>query len=60
MEKVDNDLPSSLRDPGLESELDKLQALLDSISFSYNAKKDATENFIDPDNAGQLCYNVLS
>ncbi|KAM4740269.1 laminin subunit beta-3 [Anableps anableps] len=57
LEKVDDDLPPPARDPGLESELDKLQALLDSISFIYKAKKDAMKNFIDPNSAG--AFNTI-
>lgn len=49
LEKVDNDLPSSVRDPGLESELDKLRDLLENITLNYNAKKETTEDSIGPD-----------
>lgn len=51
--KVDNNLSPLARTPGLDSELDKLQALLDRITVEYKAKKAATENSISPNNAGQ-------
>ncbi|XP_036007193.1 laminin subunit beta-3 [Fundulus heteroclitus] len=54
LEKVDDDLPPPVRDPGLESELNKLQALVDSITLIYKAKKDAMEENIDPNHAGAL------
>ncbi|XP_015254719.1 PREDICTED: laminin subunit beta-3 [Cyprinodon variegatus] len=38
MNRVNDNLPSPVRDPGLESELDKIQALLDSLSLIYDAK----------------------
>ncbi|XP_027858860.1 laminin subunit beta-3 isoform X1 [Xiphophorus couchianus] len=54
LEKVDDNLPPPVRDPGLEAELDKLQALLDSISLIYEAKKDSTGAVTDPDDAEGL------
>lgn len=53
MDKVNNDLSPLERTPGLDSELDRLQALLDKLSVDYNDKKDATKNSINPNNAGQ-------
>ncbi|MEQ2175339.1 hypothetical protein GOODEAATRI_017050 [Goodea atripinnis] len=52
LEKIDNDLPPPVRDPGLEYELDKLQVLLDSIHLIFKSKKDAIENYINPSNSG--------
>lgn len=44
VDMVNNDLSPLKKTPGLDSELDKLQALLLSLTVQYNAKKDATEN----------------
>ncbi|XP_041836366.1 laminin subunit beta-3 isoform X2 [Melanotaenia boesemani] len=52
LDKVDKDLSPMEKDPGLDLELDKLRALLDSLSLVYKAKKDAMENSISPDNSG--------
>ncbi|XP_069007880.1 laminin subunit beta-3 [Embiotoca jacksoni] len=52
LEKVDNDLSVLAETPGLNSELEKLQDLLDSLSLVYKAKKDAMENSTNPNNAG--------
>lgn len=52
MEQVDNDLSPLDRVPGLDSELDKIQALLDSLDLVYKAKKDALTNSISGNNAG--------
>lgn len=59
MEKVNNDLSPIGRTPDLESELDKLQAILDSLILVYNAKKDATENSISTNNAGEKHISSL-
>lgn len=53
MDKVDDELSPLAKTPGLDSELDKLQALLDSLNLQYKAKKDAKDNSIDQNNAGQ-------
>lgn len=42
-----------MRTPNQESELKKLQDLLDSLTGVYNAKKDASETSLDPNNAGK-------
>ncbi|XP_042257146.1 laminin subunit beta-3-like [Thunnus maccoyii] len=52
VDKVNDDLSPLKRTPGLDSELDKLQGLLDSLRVQYNAKKDAMTNSINPNNAG--------
>ncbi|XP_060925892.1 laminin subunit beta-3 [Limanda limanda] len=51
VDKVNDDLPATTRPAGLESELAKLQALLDSLSLLYKDKKGATDNTISPNNA---------
>ncbi|XP_029286569.1 laminin subunit beta-3 [Cottoperca gobio] len=51
-DKVNNDLSPQERTPSLDSELDKLQALLDSLTLVYKAKKDAKENSVNQNNAG--------
>ena len=52
MGKVNNDLSPMGRLPGLESEVDKLQALMDSLIFIYKDEKDAMEKSISANNAG--------
>ncbi|XP_034442702.1 laminin subunit beta-3 [Hippoglossus hippoglossus] len=52
VDEVNDDLPPATRPPGLESELNKLQALLDGLTVLYKAKKSATDNTISPNNAG--------
>ncbi|XP_070758572.1 laminin subunit beta-3 [Enoplosus armatus] len=44
VDKVNDDLPPLAKTPGLNSELDKLQALLDRLTVEYKAKKDAVAN----------------
>ncbi|XP_054472751.1 laminin subunit beta-3 [Anoplopoma fimbria] len=44
VDKVKDDLSPLKRVPGLDSELDKLQDLLDSLTLNYKAKKDAIDN----------------
>lgn len=53
MNKLDNDFPPLVRTPRLDSELDKLQTLLDSLTLVYKVKKDAQVNSTSPSNAGQ-------
>lgn len=53
MGKVNDDLSPLVRTPGQDSELNKLQDLLDRLTEVYNAKKGASENSIDPNNAGE-------
>ncbi|XP_022601051.1 laminin subunit beta-3 [Seriola dumerili] len=52
VDKVNDDLSPLPRTPGLDSDLDKLRALLDGLTVSFKAKKDALENSISPDSAG--------
>ncbi|XP_053171447.1 laminin subunit beta-3 [Scomber japonicus] len=52
MDKVNRDLSPLDRVPGLDSELVKLQALLESLRVQYNAKKDAMTNSVNNNNAG--------
>lgn len=52
VEKVNNALSPLARTPGLDSELDNLQALLDRLTVEYKAKTDAMENSTSPNNAG--------
>ncbi|XP_023138331.1 laminin subunit beta-3 isoform X1 [Amphiprion ocellaris] len=52
MNQVDNGLSPLTRTPGLDSELDRLQGLLDSLILKYKAKKDGLENSITSNNAG--------
>ncbi|XP_028262926.1 laminin subunit beta-3 [Parambassis ranga] len=52
LDKVDNDLLPLAKTPGLDSELDALKNLLDSLTLVYKAKKDAMDNSISPNNAG--------
>ncbi|XP_037620786.1 laminin subunit beta-3-like isoform X1 [Sebastes umbrosus] len=52
--KLDNDFPPLVRTPGLDSELDKLQTLLDSLTLVYKVKKDAKVNSTSPSSAGEL------
>lgn len=53
MDKVNKDLSPLVRTPGLDSELNKLQALLDRLTVEYKARKDALDNSLGPNNAGQ-------
>ncbi|KAG7229500.1 hypothetical protein INR49_031924 [Caranx melampygus] len=52
VDKVNNDLSPLEKTPGLDSELDNLRDLLDSLIVTYKAKKDAMENSISPDSKG--------
>lgn len=53
MDKVNDDLSPLVRTPGQDSELNKLLDLLDKLTVVYNAKKDASKNFIDPSIPGE-------
>ncbi|XP_029358209.1 laminin subunit beta-3 [Echeneis naucrates] len=53
-DQIKDDLSPLEKTPGLDSELDKLQALLDELTVIYKAKKDAIENSISPDIAGEI------
>ncbi|KAK2821040.1 hypothetical protein Q5P01_023999 [Channa striata] len=50
--KENDDLSPLERTPGLDSELTKLGALLDSLNTVYKAKKDAIQTSVDPSNSG--------
>ncbi|XP_029006744.1 laminin subunit beta-3 [Betta splendens] len=52
MGKVNDDLTPLRKAPSQESELNKLQDLLDSLTEVYNAKKDASATSRDPNIAG--------
>ncbi|KAA8593691.1 hypothetical protein FQN60_009807 [Etheostoma spectabile] len=52
MDRVNSDLTPLTPTPGLDSELDRLQALLDSLTLVYKAKKDAKDNSSNQNNAG--------
>ncbi|XP_035517151.1 laminin subunit beta-3 [Morone saxatilis] len=52
VDMVNNNLPPLERIPGLDLELDKLRDLLDRLTVEYKAKKDATKNPVNPNNAG--------
>lgn len=53
MDKVNNDLSPLEKTPGLDSELDNLRDLLNRLTVTYKAKKEAMENSISPDSKGQ-------
>ncbi|KAK2914589.1 laminin subunit beta-3 [Channa argus] len=52
VDNVNNDLSPLERTPGLDTELNKLWDLLDSLKIVYKAKKDAIQTTTDPTNAG--------
>lgn len=52
MNKINNDLTPLTRTPGLNSELDNLQDLLDRLNVEYKAKKDAAGNVVGYNNTG--------
>lgn len=52
MNKINNDLTPLTRTPGLDSELDNLQDLLDRLNVQYKAKKDAAGNVVGYNNTG--------
>ncbi|KAM3621552.1 uncharacterized protein V6R79_012710 [Siganus canaliculatus] len=47
LDKVNNDLSPLVKNPALDSELDKLRDLLDLLTVEYKAKKNATDTSID-------------
>lgn len=53
MDKINDDLSPLERAPGLDSELDRLQALLDSLTLVYKAKVDGKDNSVSPNNTGE-------
>lgn len=53
MDKINNDLSPLDRTPGLDEELDRLQALLDRLIVEYKAKKDASKNSVSTVDTGQ-------
>ncbi|XP_044068558.1 laminin subunit beta-3 isoform X2 [Siniperca chuatsi] len=57
--EVNNDLSPLVKTPGLDSELDKLQALLVRLTLEYKIKKDAMENTNNAEgfSAIQKAYN---
>lgn len=57
LEDVHGDLPPLTRTPGLDSELDKLQDLLNRLTVEYKDKKKASENTINPNSAG--AFNAI-
>lgn len=46
--------------PGLDSELDKLQVLLERLAEEYKAKSISVENTLGPNDTGQLRLLKLS
>ncbi|XP_040059097.2 laminin subunit beta-3 [Gasterosteus aculeatus] len=52
VDKINDDLSPLERAPGLDSELDRLQALLDSLTLVYKAKVDGKDNSVSPNNTG--------
>uniref|UniRef100_A0A672F831 Laminin, beta 3 n=1 Tax=Salarias fasciatus TaxID=181472 RepID=A0A672F831_SALFA len=57
VDQVDNDLPSTLRTPDLNSDLVKVQSLLDDLTSLYKIKKDAVDNTVSPNSAG--AFNTI-
>lgn len=53
MDQINDDLSPLERTPGLDSELDRLQTLLDRLTLDYKLKKDAKDNSVSPNNTGQ-------
>lgn len=53
MDKVNDDLPPLAKTPNLDTELDKMQDLLNSLNKEYKAKKDAKDNSVSSNNTGQ-------
>lgn len=54
MDKVNKDLSPLEKTRGLDSELDKLRALLDRLTEEYKAKNAAVDNSIGPDSTGMI------
>lgn len=52
MDKIKSNLSPLAQTPALDSELGKLGALLDRLTFEYKAKKEAMANSVRPDNTG--------
>lgn len=52
MNKINNDLTPLTRTPGLDSELDNLQDLLDRLNVEYKAKKAAAGNSVGYNDTG--------
>lgn len=52
MDKIKSNLSPLAQTPALDSELGKLGALLDQLTFEYKAKKEAMTNSIGPDSTG--------
>ncbi|TKS70569.1 Laminin subunit beta-3 [Collichthys lucidus] len=52
VDEVDNDLAPLVITRGLDSELNKLQDLLDRLTVEYETKKNATVHIVHPDNTG--------
>lgn len=53
LKKMNGELSPLLRTPGLDSELDKLQDLLDRLALEYKAKSNGADNTLDPNDRGQ-------
>ncbi|XP_042354687.1 laminin subunit beta-3-like [Plectropomus leopardus] len=54
VDDVNDDLSPVTRTPGLDTELDKLQDLLNKLNLEYKVKKDAKDNSVNPNNAEAL------
>ncbi|XP_011611933.1 laminin subunit beta-3 isoform X1 [Takifugu rubripes] len=52
LKKINDGLSPPLRTPGLDSDLDKLWALLERLTVEYKAKKSAMDNTLSSNNAG--------
>lgn len=52
MNKINSDLTPLTRTPGLDSELDNLQDLLNRLNVEYKVKKDAAGNPTGYNNTG--------
>nr|XP_046236163.1 laminin subunit beta-3-like isoform X2 [Scatophagus argus]XP_046236168.1 laminin subunit beta-3-like isoform X2 [Scatophagus argus] len=52
VDEINNGLSPLERTPGLDSELDRLRALLDRLTVEYKAKKDSIDNSMSSNNAG--------
>lgn len=54
LKKINDDLSPLPDTPGLDSELDKLQVLLERLEVEYKAKSNSAETTLGPDDTGQL------
>ncbi|KAM8913252.1 laminin subunit beta-3 isoform 2-T6 [Spinachia spinachia] len=54
VDKINNDLSPLERAPGLDSELERLQALLYSLTLEYKAKMDGKDNSVGKNDTGAL------